>query len=170
MIKTNKVIALDVDGVLLCFYSKMCERFGMEMEKLSTWSCDWINEKFNEIKDDKEFWRDLPMITKPSEITFDFDYYVTALPPQQKDSRLFNLLTLGYPHKPIIVCDNKHETCKRLNIDILIDDKPSTIDTCREHGINAIYFKPHYYADDFREDLNPIRKLSDAVTQFENKY
>ncbi len=168
--KNKKTIALDVDGVILDFYKHMCDFLNRPMEILSSWSIDYINDNFHLILDDKEFWRTLPSITKPNEIPFEFDYYVTALPPHQRDSRILNLLSLGYPQKDVIVCDNKHETCKRLGIDILVDDKPSTIETCREHGINAIFFRPYYMNKDFHNELNPCETMDEVVKQFDNSY
>lgn len=166
----KKTIALDVDGVLLCFYQKMCERFDMKMETLTSWSLDWINDNFSKIADDGDFWRTLPPLINPKDIPFEFDYYVTALPEHQKNNRMVNLWMLGFPYKPIIVCNEKHKTCKKLGIDVLVDDKPSTIDECRKNGINAIYYQPHYVDKSFRADLNPCRTFDEVKKQLNNTY
>lgn len=166
----NKKIALDVDGVLLNFYQGVCEKFNKPYITIDKFDTDWIDEIFPIIENDMNFWSNLKQMIPPCGITFDFDYYITALPSQMVGARLHNLVELGYPVKPIYVSHDKAKLCKGLGVDILIDDKPKTIIECRKIGVNGILIVPPYFSNDYFIELNPVRSLDEAKRQFDNEY
>lgn len=166
----EKKIALDVDGVLLDFYGHLMYKKNLPMEILDTWSNSSINDLVKDIMDDGDFWESIPQLVSPKSITFDFDLYLTHIPEKMVWRRGLNLEKFGFPIKPIVACENKADYCVKNNIDILIDDKDSTIIDCREKGINGILLRPYYYSDKYAKDLNPVGNLMAAIKQFDNTY
>lgn len=142
MIKVK--VGLDVDGVLANFYLAMARIHSRPIKMISDWELEWINDSFHTIENDFKFWEELPILTHPEEITFDFDYYITAVPEQQKASREKWLKTNGFPDKPVIVSDEKLTTMRELGVEVLIDDKFSTVKEVDEAGFLAIHFIPSY--------------------------
>lgn len=166
----KKKIALDVDGVLLDFYGHLMEHLDGEVELLDTWSNDYVNSVFKKVSNNINFWSTIPKLVSPKSITFDFDLYLTHIPPLMLESRIFNLKHLGFPNKKVVACENKADYCLENGIDILIDDKDTTVKDCREKGINGILVKPYYYSESYAKDLNPVRSLMEAKTQFNKTY
>lgn len=150
-------IALDVDGVLLNFYKHFCDWHGVKEKKSNKdWHMPWVAENFSNIAKSNEFWSTLPLLASPEFIGFDFDYYLTSLPPSQAVSRKKNLLNLGFPDKPVVVTRNKVIKAKELGVELLVDDKPDTIRQFRANGLKAIYYKPYYFCPKIELALNPV--------------
>lgn len=140
------LIGVDVDGVIADFYRSICERYGVcHNTKINAYDTPLITDNFNEIIDDVEFWDGLYVLTEAKEIDFEFDYYVTSLPPNMKESRVKWLSKHGFPNKPVIVTEDKLSKCKELGIEILIDDKPSTIQQFNaDPDLHIIQFIAYY--------------------------
>ena len=156
-------VGLDVDGVLVNFYLHMCRWFNKPYIITEKWSTDWIDKKFDEIKDDKRFWLTLPTLMPPEAINFDFDYYITSIPKIQRQSRQQWLSMNGYPNKPVIVSYDKLKTCNILEVDILIDDKLATLDVIRNSdNVVGIQFIPSYMKVKSTHGDYAIRHLTGA--------
>ena len=137
-------VALDVDGILANFYLSACKKFDKPYTKVFHFGTDWIKKIFSKIANDKDFWGNLEILNPPEAIDFDFDVYMTHLPEKMLGSRIEWLKKNGFPDKPVIVSGDKAKTCLEMGIDVLIDDKPSTIKECKEVGILAIQYVPYY--------------------------
>ncbi len=158
-------VALDVDGVLANFYLAMCKRFNKKYETIDRWGVTWLNERIDEIDDDFDFWDNLPNMNRPDAITFDFDYYITAIPEKYHDSRVKWLKHHGYPDKPVIVAFEKAEAMKENGVSILIDDKYENIEKVSYAGLKGIHFIPDYLYPKPQQTHNPkltIKHLSEA--------
>ena len=141
-------IALDVDGILANFYLAVCRRFDMPYKSIEQWHLNWLTpEMFKLVREDDNFWKQLPVLSPPESITFDFDCYMTAVPTRQLKSREFWLEHYGFPTKPVIISHNKAEDCLKHGIDVLIDDKPKTIGEVADVGLTAIRFIPPYFKE-----------------------
>lgn len=155
----NIKVGLDVDGVLANFELAMAKQFNKPHLTSYGWDVQWISDLIHKVENDEDFWENLPLISHPESITFDFDYYITAVPPNMKGARERWLRKNGFPDKPVIVSDKKLETMLELGVDVLIDDKTSTIKEVHEAGLCAIHFIPPYMiCDDIR--INNIKHLS----------
>lgn len=139
-------VGLDVDGVLANFYLSTCNKYGVPYEKQYSWIVPVIEDNLVEIMGDKDFWDDLIVLNHPEKLTFDFDYYITAIPPQHLESRVNWLKKHGFPDKPVIVAEDKISVCRELGVKYLIDDKPSTLEEFRG---NDDVVGIHYISDMF---------------------
>lgn len=163
-------IAVDVDGVLLDSYGHLMKTLDKKMRMLDQWSDEEINKDFKLITDIPKWWEDIPKLTSPSAIDFDFECYLTAIPKRLRFQRRMNLMTEGFPNKPVVPCFDKIDYCLKNGINVLIDDKEETIIQARNFGINGILVKPYYYSEKYGKDLNPIRSILEAKSQLYNKY
>ena len=165
--KNNIDIALDVDDVLAAFYPAMCKKFNRPEVKTNIWdgkkSCKWIADSFPAMWEDKEFWANMNMLSYPQSITFDFKCYLTAIADSLCGVRREWLSKNGFPDKPVICTTSKHKVdiMRDLDIDVLIDDKPSTIKSVRDAGLIGIQFIPHYMSNFDPEDPFSVRHLSE---------
>lgn len=166
----RKVVALDVDGVLLDSYGHLMSTVGENVKMLDKWSDEDINNHFRAISKNVDWWRTIPQMVSPSAINFEFDYYLTSIPTHLIEARLENLKSLGFPIKPLIASFDKVSVCLEKGIDVLVDDKEETIIECRNFGINGILVKPYYYDCEYGKDLTPIRSILEVNTQINNRY
>lgn len=162
-------IACDVDDVLGAFYPTMCRVFGKPEKQVDIWDgdnggdCDWIAKKFPELYENLDFWRNISRLSTPESITFEIDHYITSIPPHLHDIREEWLIRNGFPKRPLVcTLNNKIDTMRALGIDILIDDKPATIQAVREAGMIGIQFVPPYMNNYNRNDDHTIRHLSEV--------
>ena len=164
-------IALDVDDVLAQFYPAMCKRFNMPCERTNIWDAagkaHFVGTNFHIIERSKRFWLNLVQESRPEDINFKVDYYITACPPLMKEHRKAWLTAMGYPDAPVLFTDNKVSEMRRRGIDVLIDDKPSTLVEVMESGLTPIQYVPSYMSDE-REELNIIRHLSEVPELLKN--
>ena len=161
---------LDVDGVLANFELAMAKEFKKPHVTSYGWDVQWITDLIHKIEDNEEFWENLPIISHPESITFDFDYYITAVPVKMKGARERWLKKNGFPDKPVIVSDTKLKTMRELGVEVLIDDKISTIREIQAAGLCGIHFVPPYMVSS-ETTLNDIKHLSqvDAAIEKYNK-
>lgn len=153
------IVTLDVDGILANFYLAACRRFDLPYNVVTQFYMEGL--KWDEIKDDYEFWNTLPTLSPPEAITFDFNKYLTSIPDGMEQARIDWLSKNGYPDVPMTASHNKAAHCKKHGIDVLIDDKPKTIRECKELGVFAIQFIP-YYAQMPYETKAIIKHLPEA--------
>ena len=154
---------LDIDDVLAQFYPAICIRLGKSINRINIWDgveeAAFVRLNMPLIENSHNFWLNLQPLSRPEDINFDFDYYLTSSPPAMQKYREQWLAMHGFPRKPVIITNNKVETMLRLDIKVLIDDKPSTLEAVQKAGLIAIQFIPPYMSIEV-ETLNPIRHLS----------
>lgn len=158
-------IALDIDDVLAQFYPAMCVRFNRPCLQVDIW--DGINDEnaafvarnFHIIERNSKFWLNLDKLSRPEDITFQVDYYITSSPPALLELRKRWLQGFGFPQAQVISTSNKIAEMRRLGVDVLIDDNNRTLRQVKEAGLIPIQFVPPYMRI-IEEDLNPITHLS----------
>lgn len=161
-------VGLDVDGVLANFELGMAKLFSKPHVTSYGWDTQWITDLIHKVEDDENFWENLPLISHPEEITFDFDYYITAIPPKMKGAREKWLKKNGFPDKPVIVSDKKLETMRELGVEVLIDDKLTTIIEVEKGGLLAIHFLPPYMIqiDDSVRSIKHLSQVNEIIAQY----
>lgn len=164
------VKGLDVDDVLAGFYPSMCQKFGKIEKQVDIWDgeveCKWVVENFDKIKNDKDFWYNLPVISSPNSINFDFEYYVSSFPEEMKDVRVEWLKKNGFPDKPLICSMDKIKTCKEYGINILIDDKKSTTQDIMCGGDKlGIWFRPTYMIE-CGQDISHLSQVPSIIEKY----
>ena len=170
------IIALDVDDTLLALYPSLCKRFGKEPVHTNIWdgegACKWIANEFPLLYNVEDgFWENLEFLSNPKDIDFEFHCYITAIPHHLMESRRRNLKKLGFPDKPIICTEgSKLDAMREHGIDILIDDKPSTVREINESGDKtAIQFVPYYMTGhDVYHPLLTVYNLDEVGPLLEN--
>ena len=159
-------IALDIDDVLANFYSSFCARYGQPCKVIDIWDgqpggeAEFIAKNVHKVEMNSRFWLNLDKLSHPQDINFKIDCYITSSPARMNAARKEWLLANGFPQVPVISTVNKLGEMIRRNIDVLVDDNCRTLDTIKEHGFTPIQFVPPYMKI-VREDLNPIRHLSE---------
>lgn len=161
-------IALDVDDVICQFTPHAHDFYGKEMEKCDYWCEKTMDARLgklwftNGIAPDREFWKTIPPLSDPKDITFDFDYYISAFPEEMYNERVEWLKEHGFPDKPLIVSFFKLEKCIELGVDILVDDKPATILKLQNSPVRGIHFVPSYAGfepvGEYITNLNQLNK------------
>lgn len=138
-------IGLDIDEVLADWVGHWTKHYGMEVPE--TWNFDRnIKEKFDSLKDDKDFWMSIPVKTSPSEIGFEPHCYITSrsIPKEWTEEWLDKN---GFPTMPVYSVDfntSKVEVAKESGIDIFIDDRFENFVELNRNGICCFLFDaPH---------------------------
>ena len=156
-------VALDIDDVLAQFYPAMCRRFGMPCKRFNIWDGEGeeiaVAQNFYIIENSRNFWLNLEKESRPEDIDFNVDYYLTSSPPMMKGYRKNWLTQHGFPEAPVISTFDKVSEMRKRNIDVLVDDKPATLEEVKKNGFIPIQYVPSYMSD-IRDHLNPIRHLS----------
>lgn len=164
-------IGLDIDDVVAQFFPAMCRKVGRACERINIWDGEveaaFVRLNMRKVEGNSRFWLNLVPLSRPEDITFDFDYYVTSSPKAMIQYRIEWLRMHGFPMRPVIYSSDKLKTMHDLNLDVLIDDNPSTLTMIKEGGKIPIQFIPSYMSVE-REDLNLIRHLSQVLTVLKN--
>jgi len=164
-------IAIDIDDVLAQFYPAMCVRFAKPCNRINIWDGEdeaaFVRHNMHIVEANHRFWLNLNPLSRPEDITFEFDCYLTSSPLNMKSYREDWLAIHGFPRKPVIITNDKASFMVKEGLEVLIDDKPSTLEAVRKAGLIAIQYIPSYMSDE-RLDLNPIRHLS-QVNEIINK-
>lgn len=138
-------VGLDVDGVIADFYLSACLKYNQPVTTNKRWEVDFIGDKMSEIEKDNVLWGGLKVLNHPEKLTFEFDYYITAIPPAMTEIRREWIIKNGFPDRPIIVAEDKVKACLKHGIDVLIDDKPETLKQFRrEVDLTGIQYNPYY--------------------------
>lgn len=145
----KKKTGFDVDGVLLNFWEKVCEKYTKEVYS-NSWNTPWVYDKWKEIQSDNSFWESLPSMCNPVNITnltlVELAVYITSLPSEHVGRRIFNLQRLNFPEVPVVETYgvSKYDKIKEYELDYFVDDKPSQCRELKDKGINIIQFVPWY--------------------------
>jgi len=105
-----------------------------------------IGEKFELLKDDKEFWVSIPVKTNPADIHFEPHCYITSrsIPKQWTEEWLDKN---GFPTMPVHsvgLGESKIEVAKKSGIDIFVDDRYENFVELNNAGICTYLFDaPH---------------------------
>lgn len=169
-------IALDVDDVLAAFTPHAHSYFKVPFEgRVNYWCEKTMDERLgnswfhHDIALNHDFWHSLPVLTSPDKIDFDFDCYITALPDDLLELRLMWLRAHGFPERPVIISFDKLQTCIERGIDILIDDKPQTIEKLQGSPVRGLHFINHYAGfepiGDFITCLSQVKEKISIFTQ-----
>lgn len=157
--------------VLAAFYPAMCKRFGQPCNRINIWDGEgeayFVKKNFHIVEKNYRFWLNLEKVSNPLDITFNFDYYITASASSNKATREEWLYNNGFPVKPVICSTDKVVDMRRLGVNVLIDDNPTTLTYVKEAGLIPIQFVPPYMSDE-RPELNPIRHLSQVDEVIKN--
>lgn len=139
-------IGLDIDEVLADWVGHWITRHGIE-DRPECWNFDRdIHKKFEEMKDDKEFWVTLPVKTKPSDIPFEPTCYITSrsIPIEWTQEWLHRN---KFPSAPVYTVDFEHskvEVAKKAGIDWYVDDRYENFVELNNAGICTFLFDaPH---------------------------
>lgn len=166
-------IACDVDDVLGECYPSLCKWFNKPEKHINIWDGEvenaWVNELFPNFFMEKRFWRTISRLSNPNSINFEIDHYITSIPDFLHDIREEWLIKNGFPEKPVIcTLGSKVDTMKALGLNVLIDDKPSTIKAVRSEGMIGIQFVPPYMSDYDKNDPYTIKHLSQVKGILDN--
>jgi hypothetical protein len=166
-------IALDVDDVLAQFYPAMCVRFNKKCLQVDIWNGEDENEaafvarNFHIIERNTKFWLNLDKLSRPQDINFQVDYYITSSPSHLVALRKQWLQGFGFPPAQLISTSNKIAEMRRLGVNVLIDDNTRTLRKVKEAGLTPIQFVPPYMRV-IESDLNPITHLSQVPSILAN--
>ena len=161
-------IAIDIDDVLAAFTPYSHTFFGKELSKCDYWSVEemdkilgkgWFSDK---ISKEVDFWKDIPILSNPETIDFEFEYYISSFPIERYDERVWWLIKNNFPSKYLIHSMDKLKVCKELEVEMLIDDKPETVRKFRENGLKALHFITPYAG------FNPVGEYITDLKQVKN--
>lgn len=134
-------IGLDIDEVLANFTEHYCNYFEFK-GPVDSWNFDpEMSKNLNHIKDNKEFWTTVPMITKPDDIKFPVTCYITSrICPQE-----FTIEWLeknGYPRAPVVHTDGKSKVGAAIEhkLQLFVDDNTNTFRELNQAGIACYLF------------------------------
>ena len=138
-------IGLDIDEVLADWVGAWTKLHGQEVPE--TWNFDRnIKEKFNILKEDKDFWLNMPVKTKPEDIHFEPHCYITSrsIPKEWTEEWLDKN---GFPTMPVYSVDfgeSKVDVAKESGIDLFVDDRYENFVELNNAGICTYLFdSPH---------------------------
>lgn len=163
-------IALDIDDVLAAFTPHVHAHYGKNLERCDYWCFKTMGEKFGEswfttdIQHLREFWDTLPTLSSPSDIDFEVACYMSSFPSGMFESRMNWLRDHGFPERPLVISRNKLKDCLHLGIDVMVDDKPATIQEMIGSPVKGIHFINHYagfepVGDYIVNNLKEVRKF-----------
>lgn len=127
------IVSLDIDDVCLDFAPYLQEKFGVKLNPYWNGSYE-MYKMLDEVKDDKEFWTNIPAKHIPS---FEPDLYITSrsIP---NEWTMENLQKMGFPCAPVYSVpfnESKVELLKKHNVSIHIDDKWTNYKEATEAGV-----------------------------------
>lgn len=138
-------IGLDIDEVLADWVGHWTKHHSEEVPE--TWNFDRkFDEKFELLKDDKDFWLSIPIKTNPSDIHFEPYCYITSrsIPKEWTEEWLDKN---GFPTMPVYSVgheQSKVEVAKLSGIDIYVDDRYENFVELNNAGICTYLFDaPH---------------------------
>jgi hypothetical protein len=158
-------IALDVDDVIAAFTPHAFAWYGVTLRRTDYWSVPNMNEILGEgwfpkLAVQKEFWETIPALGLPEDIDFHVDYYISSFPKELYSVRLKWLRDKEFPDAPLVISNNKKDTCESLGITYLVDDKPQTIIDLEESPITTgIHFITPYAG------FNTVGKTIESLTE-----
>lgn len=159
-------VALDIDDVLADFYGGICKTCDRPEVKTDIWDgvdkCKWIIKSMDLVNTNKFFWKHLSRISNPNSINFDVKCYITSSPINMVMTRYKWLIDNGFPDVPVYYSKDKLKLMIALDIDILVDDRPSTIEKVNKGGKIGLQFKPGYMTEEIDDKSKIITHLSEV--------
>lgn len=135
-------IGLDIDGVLADFTGHITKLIGREGHQPTHWNDPMIRDAFPTVKDDPEFWINIPILTKPVDIPFEPHCYITARSIDCSVTQ--NWLNInGFPKAPLYcvgVDQSKVEAAKKSGVEIFVDDNFDNFVELTNNGIFTYLF------------------------------
>lgn len=139
-------IGLDIDEVLADWIGAWSKRHGIN-DTINFWNFDReIMDKFNNMKDDKEFWLNIEPKIPASELPFEPHCYITSrsIPKEWTEQWL---RINKYPEVPVYSIgfdQSKVDVAKETGIDIFVDDRYENFVELNNAGICTFLFDaPH---------------------------
>ena len=160
-----KKVALDIDDVLAGFYSGFCRFMKVPERQINIWDgageANFVASNCHLADKSEFFWMGLDRISNPESIDFELTCYITSSPKEMVHIREAWLQLQGFPNKPVYHSTNKLETMRALGVDILVDDKPSTVEAINKSDDKmALQFKPSYMSYEIEDKSKVITHLS----------
>ena len=177
-------IALDIDDVLAGFAFQVHKVLGNEklLVPHDHWNQTGLTGKLMVIPDEhgnfkaytekfldkcehnRDFWANLPVLSLPCDIDFDVACYITSSPENMLGMRRVWLKKNGFPLAPVIHSKEKHVTMKRLGVEVLVDDKLSTVKAVANvEGLRAFHFKPWYCNVESEYTIENLKELKERL-------
>jgi uncharacterized HAD superfamily protein len=117
-------IGLDVDEVIADWLGHWCKYHNQEVPNY--WSFDYnIRDKFNEMKDNKEFWMTIPPKVDPRSLGFEPHCYVTSRVVPSEWTQEW-IQKVGFPAAPVYTVghgQSKIQVLKDAGVEIFVDDR-----------------------------------------------
>jgi 5'(3')-deoxyribonucleotidase len=138
-------IGLDIDEVLADWVGHWTKHHGQSVPE--TWNFDrHIKDKFELLKDNKDFWLSIPVKTPPSDINFEPHCYITSRSiPQEWTEQWLDMN--GFPTMPVYTVPfnkSKIQVAKESGIDWFVDDRYENFVELNNAGICTFLFdQPH---------------------------
>jgi hypothetical protein len=155
-------IGLDIDEILSDWVRAWTDHFDMPIP--DSWNFDReIKAKFDQMKDNKEFWLSIPIKTQPKDIPFEPHCYITSrsIPV---DWTIEWLDLNGFPTAPVYSVkfgESKIDVAKSSGIDIFVDDCFQNFVELNNAGVCCFLFDaPHNqrYAVGFKR-IHSLREI-----------
>lgn len=142
---STRKIGLDIDEVLADWVGHWTKYHNQEIPQF--WNFDReIGKKFEEMKDNEEFWLSIPVKTNPSDLPFEPHCYITSrIIPKEWTEKW--LQKNGFPAAPVYSIGHgisKVEVAKQSGIDVFVDDRYENFVELNRAGICTFLFDaPH---------------------------
>ena len=158
-------IALDVDEVIADFVGAWKARYNCPTPLF--WKYDYeIGEKFQELKEDKDFWLNIEPLLNPIDMPFEPHCYITSrIIPGEWTMEWIQ--KAGFATAPVISLGHNQSKVDAFRIsgaEILVDDRYDTFQEFSEAGI-CCYLLTREHNARYDVGFKRIEKLSDLITQ-----
>lgn len=141
----KRKIGLDIDELIADWVGHWTKYHGQVTPEF--WNFDRnIQKKFEELKDNKEFWLSIPPKIDPKTLPFEPHCYVTSriIPTEWTEEWIQNW---GFPTTPVYTVPHnasKVQVLKELGVDIFVDDRYENFVDLNQNGICCYLFDaPH---------------------------
>lgn len=166
----NKRIALDIDGILADFtnyFTKYCLKKGLNISEEESyihlhWNFPYKwSEAWEEIKQDRNFWLNMPVIECNKELKFEPLCYVTA---REVDTEITMewLEKNKFPCSPVFTTNGKSKVdiLRQQKVDIFVDDSYDNFNQLTNNNIFT-YLMTQPYNKKYKVGHRRIEKLND---------
>lgn len=139
-------IGLDIDEVIADWVGRWQEHHGSKVTP-EFWNFDSrIMEKFEALKDDKEFWMSIPPKMNPADLPFEPHCYVTSrmIPTEWTEEWIERM---GFPTVPVYTVGldcSKLDIIRESGLDVFVDDRWDNFLELNKNGVMCYLFDaPH---------------------------
>ena len=157
-------VGLDIDEVLADFVGAWCGRYNVAPPLF--WKYDYkIDQKFEELKTDKDFWMNIRPLVRPEELLFEPHCYITGriIPVEWTMEWLEKN---GFATAPVVSIGHngsKLEHIKSSGAEVFVDDRYDTYRELTEAGI-CCYLLTREHNKKYDVGFKRLYALSDLVT------